>query len=104
MDRTDGEVFAELIEAAAKDIPGVETRRHSCLMGCAHGCNVTIQGAQKLCYTLGMFSGTDEEARAVVDYAKLHHESASGQVAYRSWPTAIKGHFVTRHPPLPSGE
>ena len=24
-----------------------------------------------------------------------------GQVPYRDWPQAVKGHFVTRHPPLP---
>ena len=40
---TDGEVLAGLIEAAAKDIADVRTRRVSCLMGCKAGCNVAIQ-------------------------------------------------------------
>jgi len=104
LERTDGEVFAELIEAAADGIEGIRVRRHSCLMGCSHGCNVAIQAEGKLAYTLGHFEGLQDEAQGVVDYARLHAESASGQVAYRSWPAAIKGHFVTRHPPIPDSE
>lgn len=101
---TDGETFAALIEAAAEDQPGVTTRRHSCLMGCARGCNVAIQGANKLNYTLGEFEPSAEAAQAIVDYAALHAESENGQVPYRQWPQPIKGHFVTRHPPLPSDD
>ena len=103
-DVTDGDVFADLIEAAAKDAPGVKTRRHSCLMGCARGCNVAIQGAGKLNYTLGEFEATAEAAEGIVGYAALHAESETGQVPYRQWPQAVKGHFVTRHPPLPSDD
>ncbi len=40
-------------------------------------------------------------AQAIVDYARLHAASDSGQVPYRQWPEGVKGHFVTRHPPLP---
>lgn len=101
---TDGEVFAGLIEAAALGVAGVKTRRHSCLMGCARGCNVAIQSQQKLNYTLGEFEPSQEAAEAIVGYAALHAESDSGQVPYRQWPQAVKGHFVTRHPPLPSDE
>ncbi len=101
---TDGESFADLIEAAAEGQPGVTTRRHSCLMGCARACNVTIQSAGKLNYTLGEFEPSQEAAEAVVAYAALHAESETGQVPYRQWPQAIKGHFVTRHPPLPSDD
>ena len=100
MRETDGEIFAGLIEAIANGT-GVRTRRHSCLMGCGHACNVAIQAEGKLAYTLGGFEGAAEEARGVVEYARLYAESESGQVAYRLWPQAIKGHFVTRHPPLP---
>lgn len=104
MQTTDGERFAALIEEAAQGRDAVRTRRHPCLMGCSHGCNVAIQAADKLTYTLGNFEGTRDEAQAIVDYAALHAESDSGQVAYRSWPAAVKGHFVTRHPPLPGSE
>jgi len=101
MEKTDGEAFAELIEAAAAGAGNVRTRRQSCLMGCKHGCNVAIQAAGKLAYTLGDFDPGAEAAAAVVEYAAKHAASATGQVPYREWPQAVKGHFVTRHPPLP---
>lgn len=100
MAQTDGERLADLIEAKADGGP-VRTRRVSCLMGCTHGCNVAIQSAGKLNYTLGRFTPDAEAAEAILGYARLHADSDSGQVPYRQWPEGVKGHFVTRHPPLP---
>lgn len=102
MTLTDGERLAALVEAAADD--SVKTRRVSCLMGCSHGCNVAIQADGKLAYTLGKFTVDQEAAEGIVAYAKLHAESETGQVPFRTWPAAIKGHFITRHPPLPAKE
>jgi len=96
---TDGAVLAALVEAEHR--PDVRTRRVSCLMGCTHGCNVAIQGAGKLAYTLGRFAPDPEAAAAIADYAALHAASDTGQVPFRQWPVAVKGHFITRHPPLP---
>lgn len=104
MQKTDGEVLAALVEAAAAGHHDLRTRRVSCLMGCAHGCNVAIQAKGKLCYTLGRFAADQEAAKGIVDYAQRHAASESGQVPYRDWPQAVKGHFVTRHPPLPADE
>ncbi|PHQ97368.1 MAG: hypothetical protein COB40_05115 [Marinosulfonomonas sp.] len=97
---TDGERLAYLIEARAKDSV-VKTRRTSCLMGCTHGCNVAIQATGKLAYTVGNFTPDETAADAIVTYAELHADSDSGQVPYRQWPQDIKGHFITRHQPLP---
>ncbi len=99
--RPHGQDMAELIESAANGREGVKTRRVSCLMGCAHGCNVAVQGAGKLAYTLGKFEPDVEAAQAIVDYAALHAQSSNGQVPYKQWPQGVKGHFITRHPPLP---
>ena len=98
-DRADGEALAELIEVVSGS--AIRTRRHACLMGCGKGCNVTIQSTGKIGYTLGDFEPTRESAEAIRDYALLHEESETGQVPYRQWPRGVKGHFVTRHPPLP---
>lgn len=97
--KSDGEVLAALIESAAEG--RVQTRRVSCLMGCSHGCNIAIQSDGKLAYTLGRFEPSRKDAQAIVDYAALHQESDTGQVPYRTWPEGVKGHFITRHPPLP---
>lgn len=100
--RTDGEKLAELIEsAAAHTASDLRTRRVSCLMGCKSGCNVAVQANGKLSYTLGDFEPLSDAAAGIVTYAELHAASDTGQVPYRQWPQAIKGHFVTRHPPLP---
>jgi predicted metal-binding protein len=99
MRETDGEKLAALIEARAGG--DVRTRRHSCLMGCGKGCNVTVQAQGKLCYTLGDFTPDAETAEAIVEWAALHARSTLGQVPYREWPQGVKGHFVSRHPPLP---
>lgn len=98
--QTDGEALADLIEARLGDAP-VQTRRVSCLMGCSRSCNIAIQAPGKLNYTLGEFDPTPEAADAIIEYASKHANSDSGQVPYREWPEGVKGHFVTRHPPLP---
>jgi predicted metal-binding protein len=97
---TDGEILAAMIETAASG-SAVRTRRISCLMGCDHSCNIAIQAAGKLAYTLGRFEPTQEAAEGIVAYAQGHAASDTGQVPYRDWPQAVKGHFITRHPPLP---
>lgn len=98
---TDGERLAALVEVAVQDKGDLRTRRVSCTMGCERACNVTVQGRGKLNYTLGKFEPTPEAAEAIVDWALLHAQSETGQVPYRQWPQGVKGHFVTRHPPLP---
>lgn len=100
---TDGERLAGKIERQARGRSSVRTRRHSCLMGCTHGCNIAIQAEGKVSYVLGRFEPTDEAARGIVEYAVLHSGSGSGQVPFRDWPQPIKGHFVSRLPPLSLG-
>ncbi len=97
----DGARLAALIEAAAAAAPDVGVRRHACLMGCSRACNVTLQAPGKIAYSLGGFAPCPEDAAAVVAYAALHAESPLGQVPYRQWPDGVKGHFVSRHLPLP---
>jgi predicted metal-binding protein len=36
----------------------------------------------------------------VVDYARLHAESPTGQVPFKQWPQGVKGHFVARIPAI----
>lgn len=98
---TCGESLAALVEDTGRDTEGVKIRRQSCLMGCDHGCNVAIQANGKLTYVLGRFEPSQDAADAIVDYARLHAESLSGQVPFRQWPQGVKGHFVSRIPTVP---
>lgn len=98
--RTDGESLAELVEAAAEGNNNISVRRHACLMGCDFACNIAIQAEGKLNYVLGKFEPNSDDAQGIVNYAKLHADSEKGQVPYREWPQAIKGHFRARLPVL----
>lgn len=102
----DGEIFATAIESMTEQT-GIKTRRVSCTMGCERACNVIVQGIDslgntKIGYSLGRFDGTESDAEALVEYAKLHAASPNGQVPFRTWPAGVKGHFVSRHLPLPT--
>jgi predicted metal-binding protein len=99
--KTDGESLAALVEAAASGLADLRTRRVSCTMGCERACNIVVQGKGKLCYSLGNFEPTEEAAAGIVAWAGLHAASETGQVPYKQWPQAVKGHFVSRHAPLP---
>jgi predicted metal-binding protein len=101
MQKTDGEALAEMIEVAAAGADGVKTRRVSCTMGCDRACNITVQASDKINYSLGTFEATTDDAVAIVEYAAKHAASENGQVPYREWPQGVKGHFVSRHQPLP---
>ncbi|MCA0042336.1 DUF1636 family protein [Celeribacter litoreus] len=100
---TDGARLATRIEATAQEA-GIKTRRVSCTMGCERACNVIVQATGKIGYSLGTFHGTQEDAEAIVAYAQMHAESGTGQVPFRQWPQGVKGHFVSRHLPVPASE
>ena len=99
-EKTDGELLAGLVEAAAEGKADVVVKRHACLMGCDFACNVSVQGPDKLAYVIGTFEPESEAADAIVEWAALHAQSETGQVPYRTWPAAIKGHFRARIPPM----
>lgn len=98
--RTGGEILAGHIERLARGLDGVTVRRQSCLMGCERHCNTAVAGPGKLTYVIGRFDPGEEAARAVIDYACLHRDSATGQVPYKQWPPGVKGHFVARIPAI----
>lgn len=98
--RTGGEILAGLVEEIAAGRSDVDIQRQSCLMGCDRHCNTAIAAPGKLTYVLGTFEPGREAASAVVEYAALHAESATGQVPFKQWPQGVKGHFVARIPAL----
>jgi predicted metal-binding protein len=101
--RTGGEILAGHVERLAEVVAGVDVRRQSCLMGCERHCNTAIGAPGKLTYVLGAFDPGEEAAAAVVEYAGLHRDSETGQVPFRQWPKAVKGHFMARIPALGGG-
>ncbi|MBK0397830.1 DUF1636 domain-containing protein [Limibaculum sp. M0105] len=97
---TGGEILAAEVERLAAGREGIEVRRTSCLMGCERHCNTAVMADGKITYVLGKFAPDAEAAGAVVDYAGLHRDSATGQVPFKQWPQGVKGHFIARLPVL----
>ena len=101
---TDGEQLLAYVEAAADCYRDVRIRTHACLMGCDFACNVSIQADDKIAYAIGTFEPDEESGLAIAEFASLHAQSPTGQVPYKTWPQAIKGHFRARILPLTDGE
>ena len=95
---TGGARLAAMVERLAGDAPEVEVRRHACLMGCERHCNVSVSAPGKIGYVIGRFTPDEGAAQAILDYARLHAASETGQVPYREWPQGVKGHFTARIP------
>ncbi len=98
--QTGGEILAGHVERLAGGVAGIEVRRQSCLMGCTRHCNTAVGAPGKLTYVLGAFEPGEAAAAAVVEYACLHRDSETGQVAFRQWPQGVKGHFMARIPAI----
>ena len=78
----------------------VAVQEMPCLFACQEFCTVHLRAPGKVGYVLGRFAADGEAARAILDYALLYADSEIGQVPYRAWPEGVKGHFITRTPPV----
>lgn len=71
-----------------------------CLFACKDFCTVHLRAPGKVSYVLGRFTPDEAAARAILDYAVHYAASEHGQVPFQDWPEGVKGHFITRSPPL----
>lgn len=97
-----GQLLAAVLHALREKEPqfsGIAVQEMPCLFACSRHCTVHIRAPGKLGYVLGDFVPDEAAARAILEYASLHAQSAEGQVRYADWPDGVKGHFITRTPP-----
>jgi predicted metal-binding protein len=87
------------VQAADPRYAGIAVEEMPCLFACTEHCTVHLRAPGKVGYVLGRFAPDAEAARAILDYALAHAESAEGSVPYRQWPEGVKGHFIVRVPP-----
>lgn len=87
------------VRAADPRYAGIVIEEMPCLFACSEHCTIHLRAPGKIGYVLGRFTPDEAAARAILDYALAHSESAEGSVAYRSWPDGVKGHFIVRTPP-----
>lgn len=87
------------VQATDPAYAAVAVQEMPCLFACQRHCAVHVRGPGKIGYVLGDFTPDEDAARAILDYALRHAESAEGQVRYADWPQGVKGHFIVRTPP-----
>ena len=86
-------------QATDPALAGIGVEEMPCLFACARACAVHLRAPGRIGYILGDFAPTAQAARAILHYARLHAESAAGEVDYADWPEGVKGHFIARMPP-----
>ncbi|WP_428332316.1 DUF1636 domain-containing protein [Novosphingobium sp.] len=88
------------VKASDARYAGIAVQDMACLFACAEFCAVHLRAPGKVSYVMGRFSPDDDAARAILDYAAHYAASDEGQVPYAQWPDGVKGHFITRSPPV----
>lgn len=98
-----GALFAERVERLAREqeeagAAPLAIARTRCLMACQRHCTALLRGPGKIGYVLGDLAADQDAAEALLDYARKHQQSDTGQVPFRTWPAGIKGKFIARIP------
>lgn len=88
------------VKASSNRYDGVDVQEMPCLFACKAHCTIHLRAPGKISYVLGHFLPDEAAARAILDYAVHYAESEDGRVAYAQWPDGVKGHFITRAPPV----
>ena len=90
-------VRSVLSEQGRADVDVVE---HTCLWNCTQSCSVAIRDTERFSYITGRHAATKEQATAILEWFDAHGASPTGEVPFREWPDAMRGHFIARIPPF----
>jgi predicted metal-binding protein len=93
---TRGQRLIEQLRALASDQVRVSKTR--CLWNCQRSCSLHIRSKGRAGYVLGDFDAAPETAQAILEWTALYAQSPDGAVPYKTWPVALRGHFVCRIP------
>jgi predicted metal-binding protein len=97
--RTGGEILiAHMRDAVAQRGDAVAIQTQACLWNCKRHCSVFLRDDQRFSYFTGDHAPTRDQANAILDWFALHGESQTGEVPFRRWPKAMRGHFIARIP------
>lgn len=98
--RTGGEtLIAHMREAIAeKQRQDVKIETQACLWNCQRHCSVILRDDERFSYFTGGHRPERQQAEAILEWFDLHGATESGEVPFRSWPEAMRGHFIARIP------
>lgn len=102
--RTGGETLISHVEAAmaARPDAAVPVQTQACLWNCNRPCSVILRDDERFTYITGGHEPSRAQADAILDWFKMHGDSETGEVPFRQWPQAMRGHFIARLPKAPS--
>jgi predicted metal-binding protein len=99
--RTGGEMLLshlqDALQAAGRDDLRLEPQ--VCLWNCTRPCSVVMRDSERFSYVTGGNAPTREQAEAVIAWFDFHGQTETGEVPFRQWPNAMRGHFIARIPP-----
>ena len=98
--RTGGEtLIAHMREAIAdRAVQGVNIQTQVCLWNCKRHCSVILRDDQRFTYFTGDHVPERAQAEAILAWFDLHGATLTGEVPFREWPGAMRGHFIARIP------
>lgn len=99
---TGGETLARHMETvlAERGRTDLAVERQACLWNCMRPCSVILRDTERFTYVTGSHVPEKAQAEAILAWFDLHGESATGEVPFRTWPQAMRGHFIARIPPV----
>jgi predicted metal-binding protein len=86
-----------LTDTGRSDVDVVE---QSCLWNCTQSCSVAIRDTERFSYITGKHVATRDQAEAILQWFDAHGETETGEVPFKQWPDAMRGHFIARIPPV----
>ena len=100
--RTGGEtLITHMQDAMAERGENVEIQTQACLWNCKRHCSVILRDDQRFTYFTGDHVPERLQAEAILDWFTAHGASETGEVPFRQWPDRMRGHFISRIPPVP---
>ena len=100
--RTGGEILLGHLRDVLHDTgrEDVFLQPQVCLWNCTRPCSVVMQDTERFSYVTGGNAPTRAQADAVIAWFDAHGQTETGEVPFRQWPDAMRGHFIARIPPV----
>ena len=100
--RTGGETLLGHMRDITAQRADVEVVEQACMWNCARPCSVVIRDDERFSYVTGGNEPSRAQAEAILSWFDAHGETPTGEVPFRLWPQAMRGHFIARIPPFKS--
>ena len=100
--RTGGEHLISAMDAvlAEQGRSDVQVQTQICLWNCSRPCSVVMRDDERFSYVTGGNAPTKAQAEAILEWFDAHSKTETGEVPFKLWPQAMRGHFIARMPPV----